>query len=78
MILLDMEYRGYQIVVFASNTSTVQIDNPRWGEKTYSVHVPKALSAGMEGGNTLQPFVLTTASAVMLMINEREASHDAG
>ncbi len=77
-VLLDMEYRGYKIVVFSSDTSTVQIDNPRWGERTYSVHVPRAMAAGMEKANTLQTFTLITASSVMLIINERETAHDIG
>ena len=75
-VLLDMEYREYKIVAFASEVSTVQIDNPRWGERTYSIHVPRLQASAMEDSDTLQTYVLIMTSAVMLLINEREKTYD--
>ncbi len=76
-VLLDMEYRGYKIVAFASEVSTVQIDNPRWGEKTYSIHVPRLQVAAMQESDTLQAYTMIMTASVQLLINEREKNYDA-
>ena len=75
-VLLQAEYRGYNVVIFASESSTVHIDNPRFGEKTYSVHVPRLLVSAMEESETLNPYLTISLASVQLLINEREKNYD--
>ncbi len=78
MTLFEMLFRGYTIKCFRSESRTVQIDAPRFGQKEYTIHVPGSIADGMESNATLLPFMTTTACAVMMLINERERVNDIG